>query len=54
MKLAIPVFHVEFDPLKLSFTGLGKIPPFGDCGDFWWLFWRLFLAIIQKGHIMAF
>ena len=39
MKLAIPVFHTEFDPLQLSFTQNGKIPPNGDFGDFWWLFW---------------
>ena len=50
MKLAIPVFHVEFDPLQLSFTGLLKIPPCGDFGDFWWLFWRF----SQKGRVMAF
>ena len=48
MKLAIPVFHVEFDPLQLSFTGLSKIPPFGDCGDFWWLLWRLFWRLFKK------
>ena len=50
MKLMIPVFHVEFDPLQLSFTGLLKISPCGDFGGFWWLFWRF----SQKGHVMAF
>ena len=49
MKLMIPVFHVEFDPLQLSFPGLGEIPPCGDLGDFWWLF-RQFS---QKEYVMA-
>jgi len=40
MKLAIPVFHTEFDPLQYSINGFGKIPPNGDFGDFRWRFWR--------------
>ena len=30
MKLAIPVFHTEFDTLQLLFTQNGNIPPNGD------------------------
>ena len=37
MKLAIPVFHTEFDALQLSFPWFGEIPPYGDFGDFSWL-----------------
>ena len=40
MKLVIPVFHTEFDPLRHSINGFGKIPPIGDFGDFRWRFWR--------------
>ena len=39
MKLMIPIFHTEFDALKLLVKSLGEIPPSGDFGDFLWLFW---------------
>ena len=39
MKLMIPIFHTEFDALKVSFNRLSEIPPCGDFGDFWWLLW---------------
>ena len=39
MKLVIPVFHTEFDALKVSYNRFGEIPPSGDFGDFWWLLW---------------
>ena len=38
-KRVIPFFHTEFDPKQLSTNRLGEIPPSGDFGDFWWLFW---------------
>ena len=38
-KLMIPIFHSEFDALKVSYNRLGEIPPYGDFGDFWWLLW---------------
>mgnify|MGYP006863839779 CR=1 FL=1 len=50
MNLMIPVFHTEFDPLKLSLKQNGKIPPSGDFGDFWWLFW----LFSRQDNIMAF
>ena len=34
MRLAIPVFHSEFDPLQLLFNGFVKNSPNGDFGDF--------------------
>ena len=40
MKLVIPIFHTEFDALKVSNNRFGEIPPYGDFGDFWWRFWR--------------
>ena len=39
MKLVIPIFHTEFDALKVSCNRLGEIPPYGDFGYFWWLLW---------------
>ena len=44
MKLVIPIFHTEFDALKVSYNRFGEIPPSGDFGDFWWLLWLLTLA----------
>ena len=41
MKRVIPIFHTEFDALKVSYNRLGEIPPYGDFGDFWWLLWLL-------------
>ena len=41
MKLMIPIFHTEFDALKLLVKSLGEIPPSGDFGDFLWLLWLL-------------
>ena len=37
IKLMIPIFHTEFDPLQVLFLSICKIPPTGDFGDFWWL-----------------
>ena len=34
MKLVIPIFHTEFDALKVSYNRLGEIPPFGDFAIF--------------------
>ena len=34
MKLVIPIFHTEFDALKVSNNRFGEIPPYGDFGDF--------------------
>ena len=48
MKLVIPIFHTEFDALKVSYNRLGEIPPYGDFGDFWWLLW---LLIRQDGTL---
>ena len=45
MKLMIPIFHTEFDALKLLVMSLGEIPPSGDFGYFLWL---LFVAISYK------
>ena len=39
MKRVIPIFHTEFDALKVTYNSLGEIPPYGDFGDFWWLLW---------------
>ena len=39
MKLVRPIFHSEFDALKVSYNRFGEIPPTGDFGDFWWLLW---------------
>ena len=36
MKLVIPIFHTEFDALRVSIKRFGQIPPYGD---FWWLLW---------------
>ena len=36
MKLVIPIFHTEFDALRVSIKIFGQIPPYGD---FWWLLW---------------
>ena len=44
MKLVIPFFQSEFDALQLLVNWLGKIPPNGDFGDFWWLLWLLTLT----------
>ena len=41
MKLMIPIFHTEFDALKVLVKSLGEIPPLGDFGDFLWLLWLL-------------
>ena len=41
MKLMIPIFHTEFDALKLLVKSLGEIPPSGGFGDFLWLLWLL-------------
>ena len=41
MKRVIPIFHTEFDALKVSYIRFGEIPPTGDFGDFWWLLWLL-------------
>ena len=37
IKLVIPIFHTEFDPLQVLLVHFGEIPPTGDFGDFWWL-----------------
>ena len=39
MKLVIPIFHAEFDALKVLSKRFGEIQPFGDFGDFWGLLW---------------
>ena len=39
MKRVIPIFHTEFDALKVSYIRFGEIPPTGDFGDFLWLLW---------------
>ena len=39
MKLVRPIFHTEFDALKVSYNRFGEIPPTGDFGDFWGLLW---------------
>ena len=39
MKLVIPIFHTEFDALKVSSKRFDEIPPYGDFGNFWWLLW---------------
>ena len=41
MKLIIPFFQSEFDPLQLLVKSLGEIPPCGDFGGFLWLLWLL-------------
>ena len=41
MKRVIPIFHTEFDALKVLPKGFGEIPPSGDFGDFLWLLWLL-------------
>ena len=41
MTLVRPIFHTEFDALQVSYKRFGEIPPYGDFGDFWWLFWLL-------------
>ena len=46
MKLIIPIFHTEFDAQQVSSNGLGEIPPTGDFGGFWWLF---FVATLADG-----
>ena len=46
IKLMIPIFHTEFDAQQVSSNGLGEIPPTGDFGGFWWLF---FVATLADG-----
>ena len=53
MKRVIPIFHTEFDALKVSYIRFGEIPPTGDFGDFWWLFWLknpIFRRDFEIGH----
>ena len=37
IKRVIPIFHTEFDALKVLPEGFGEIPPSGDFGDLLWL-----------------
>ena len=49
----IPFFQSEFDALQVSYNWLGEIPPTGDFGDFWWLFWLknpIFRRDFEIGH----
>ena len=49
----IPFFQSEFDALQVLYNWLGEIPPTGDFGDFWWLFWLknpIFRRDFEIGH----
>ena len=56
MKLEIPLFQSEFDAQQLLVNKLGKIPPIGDFGYFWWLLWLtnlIFRHDFEIGHLVV-
>merc|ERR1711894_144616 len=51
--MLIPFFQSEFDALQVLCKSFGEIPPTGDFGDFWWLFWLknpIFRRDFEIGH----
>ena len=49
----IPFFQSEFDALQVLYNRFGEIPPTGDFGYFWWLFWLknpIFRRDFEIGH----